>query len=187
MSAPIVPISKIGTPFQSPSWRYQATFCPERFGFAQYCSKPQSNSASLTRLVPNGLAPVEKYNLPIYIKQLRSKLTTKQYSQLTKVWNKHYFRTRDRKITFNVDIRRPGLLNWHTKKLESINDVFLKKLIKYCYNIEGDEYIADAIKFYKNKSNNMTVRWMNYSIYGGKTDKELAIQWNKPLKFIEAL
>jgi hypothetical protein len=187
MADPIVPMSKIGTPFQSPSWRYQATFCPERFGFEKYCSKIKANSSNLSRLLTMGLAPVEKYNLPIYLRQLQNSIAPDLYAQLTKVWNKHYRRNRDRKITFNVNPERAGLMNWHTVRLEKINDDFLKKLIKHCYNIEGNEHIAEAIKFYKNKNNNMTVKWLNYSIYGGKTDKELALQWRKPLRFIEAL
>ena len=183
----IVPASKIGTPFESPSWRWQATFCPERFGFAKFCSKPHPNAANLTRLISNGIVPVETYTIPIYIRQLASLLEPKLYKQLIKVWNKHYSRNRDRKITFNVSANRPGLLNWHIPRLAQLNDDFLKKLIKHCYNIEGNEYISDAIKFYKNKNNDITCKWINYSIYGGKTDKELAIQWQKPVKFIQAL
>jgi hypothetical protein len=109
------------------------------------------------------------------------------YSQAIKVWNKHYYSTRVRKATFNVNVNRPGLINWHIPKLKFINDEFLQRLIKHCYNIEGDEYISDAIKFVKNKHNDMNCKWINYSIYGGRTDKELAIQWHKPVKFIQAL
>jgi hypothetical protein len=187
MTLPVVPISKLGTPFQSPSWRWQATFCPERFGFEKYCSKITANASNLARLIPNGVAPVEKYQLPLYVKQLSSKLHPRLYKQLLKVWNKHYYKTRDKKITFNVSPNRVGLMNWNTVKLNSINDEFLVKLIKHCYNIEGNEYIADAIKFFKNKNNDITCRWLNYSIYGGKTDKEMAVQWKKPIKFIQAL
>src|ERR1035437_66076 len=101
MADPIVPMSKIGTAFQSPSWRYQLTFCPERFGFGAYCSKSTPNAANLTRLISNGVTPVDTYKLPIYISQLKNKLPTILYQQLTKVWNKHYRKTRDRKATFN--------------------------------------------------------------------------------------
>jgi hypothetical protein len=187
MLAPIVPLSKIGTPFQSPNWRYQATYCPERFGFGKYTSKLESSSGNLTRLIPNGVVPVEVYNLPLYIKQLSNQLSVEQYNQLLKVWNKHYFQTRNRKVTFNVNNDRPGLINWNASKIQHINDSFLQKLIRHCFNIEGNEYISEAIKFYKNKNNSTTVKWINYSIYGGKTDKELALQWRKPLRFIEAL
>lgn len=187
MSAPIIPISKLGTAFQSPSWRWQITFCPERFGFEKYCSRPASNAANLTRLIANGLTPVETFKLPLYLSQLRDELPSLLYAQLMKVWNKHWRRTRSRKATFNVNVNRTGLLNWNVARIGKINDPFLQKLIKHCYNIEGDEHISDAIKFFKNKQNDLTCKWMNYSIYGGKTDKELAIQWHKPIRFIEAL
>jgi hypothetical protein len=187
MSEPIVPCSKIGTPFQSPSWRYQATFCPERFGFASLCSKTKSNAGNLARLISNGIVPVEKYIIPLYIRQLQGKLEPGLYTQLIKVWNKFYCKNRHGKITFNVNETRPGLLNWNVRKISQLNDHFLQKLIKHCYNIEGDEYIKDAIKFYKNENNDVTCKWLNYSIYGGKTDKELALQWRKPVKFIEAI
>ena len=187
MSEPIVPSSKIGTPFQSPSWRYQATFCPERFGFAKFCSKPKPNAGNLTRLISNGIIPVEKYTIPLYVRQLKEKLAPDLYLQLTKVWDKYYNRNRHKKTTFNVNENRPGLLNWHVPKLKQLNDDFLQQLIKHCYNIEGNEYIRDAIKFYKNENNDITCKWLNYSIYGGKTDKELALQWQKPVKFIQAL
>jgi hypothetical protein len=186
MAASIVPMSKIGTPFQSPSWRYQATFCPERFGFGKLCSKPNANAGNLARLIPNGIRPVDTFKLPLYVSQLNSKLPKPLYQQLLKVWQKHYYKTRARKITFNVG-ERSGLLNWNVKKVETINDQFLIKLIKHCYNIQHNEYISDAIKFYKNENNNMTCKWLNYSIYGGLTDKELAIKWQKPIKFIEAI
>jgi hypothetical protein len=187
MSTPIVPLSKIGTPFQSPSWRYKAVFCPERFGFAKYCSKPGTNTGNLKRLIPNGLRPVDVYTLPLYIQQLRDRLPPALYNQLLKVWNKHYFKNRDRKITFNVNTARAGMLNWNIAKVHQINDTFLQKLILHCYNYNGNEHIAEALKFFKNTSNDTTVRWLNYSIYGGKTDEELARQWHKPKAFIEAL
>ena len=187
MPAPIVPLSKIGTPFQSPSWRYKATLCPERFGFAEYCSKIKANSGCLARLMSNGVTPVEKYILPIYITQLMNKLPKDLGEQLLKVWNKHYFKNRQRKVTFNVNENSGGLINWHSKKIEKLNDDFLKKLIRHCYHIQGDEYIAEAIKFRTNPNNDVSVRWMNYSFYGGRTDREIAIHWHKPVKFVQAL
>ena len=100
---PIVPASKVGTAFQSPAWRYKATFCPERFGFAKYCSRLSSNSGSMARLIVNGVRPVETYNVPQYINQLASELPSDLKSQLFKVWNKFYLRNRIRKLTFHVN------------------------------------------------------------------------------------
>jgi hypothetical protein len=187
MSAPIVPISKVGTPFQSPNWRYQATLNPEKFGFEKYCSKPdEANAGNLKRLIVNGVQPVDVYKLPVYIRQIEDQLTPELKQELVKVWNKHYFRRRERKVTFNVAGHR-GLLNWNVKGIKKINDDYFRRLIAHCFNIEGNEYISDAIKFYKNPGNVMNCKWMNYSIYGGKTDDELALQWHKPKAFIEAL
>ena len=184
---PIIPASKLGTPYQSPSWRYQLTFNPERFGFEKYCSRPSVNSSSLSRLIPNGIQPVALFDIPIYIRQLSDSLPSELYDQLIKVWCKRYFKTRSKKITFNVNIKKSGLINWNMSKLKTINDGYLQKLIRHCFNMEHDEYIAEAFKFYKNDHNNTTCKWINYSIYGGKSDKELAIQWKKPLRFIQAL
>ena len=141
----------------------------------------------MARLIVNGVRPVETYNVPQYINQLASELPSDLKSQLFKVWNKFYLRNRIRKLTFHVNPEHPGFLNWNVSKVKQINDEFLQKLILHCYNVEGNEYISEAIKFYKNENNNMSRKWINYSIYGGKTDKELAIQWQKPIKFIQAL
>ena len=187
MLLPSVPISKIGTPFQSPSWRYQATFNPEKFGFQSCLSKLEANSGCLSRLVKNGISPVATYNLPLYIRQLDNKLPKELYSELLSVWAKHYFKTRSKKVTFNINPQRSGIINWNCKKVKLLNDEFLQKVILHCFNIEGNEYVSNAIKFYKNKSNDLNCKWLKYSIYGGKSDRELALQWQKPVKFIEAI
>ena len=188
MVEPYVPSSKLGTPFQSPSWRWQAVSCPERFGFGSCCSKiDEPNSANLKRLITNGIRPVETFHLPVYLRQLNSRLPSPLYRHLLKVWQKHYFRNRIRKITFNTRINNSGLINWNLKKLNKINDEFFKRLIRYCYNVEGDEYIAAALLFFKNEAQRQNCKWLNYSIYSGMTDKELALSWKKPVKFIEAL
>jgi hypothetical protein len=185
MLLPIVPISKMGTQFQSPSWRYQLAFYPERFGFEKFCSQPGVNSGNLKRLISNGIVPVDSYDLPIYIKQLYNKLPALLYQQLIKVWDKRYFNNRVRKVTFNNN--RAGMINWNINKVKKINDDYVQKLIFHCYNYEANEYISEAIKFYKTKTNETNCKWLNYSIYGNKTDIELAKQWYKPVKFIEAL
>jgi len=130
---------------------------------------------------------VETFHLPLYLRQLSNQLPAPLYQHLLKVWKKHYFKNRIRKITFNTTINDAGLINWNLKKLNKINDEFFKRLIRYCYNVEGDEYVGSAIQFYKNESQAQNCKWIHYSIYSGMSDKEIAVSWRKPVKFIEAL
>ena len=189
MLTAIVPLSKIGTPFQSPSWRYQAIHSPERFGFSECLSKTKNpDSGHLSRLVPNGILPVNVYRQPIYMQQLNARLSLGLQQILARVWNKHFYRTNSSKLTFNnVGTKETGFISWNIPKLEKINDLQFVRIVKHCYNYEGDPYIGEALKFYKNPDNDISRKWINYSIYGGKTDKELALQWHKPIKFFEAL
>lgn len=188
MLTAIVPLSKIGTPFQSPNWRYQATHSPEKFGFSDFLSKPEPNAGHLTRLIPNGTTPVNVYYQPIYMRQLKSRLSPRLSYILDRIWDRQFQRTNSGKITFNnVNPKEHGFISWNMRKLATLNDDFFKRLVMHCYHYQPDQYIGDAIKFYKNPDNDVSIKWMNYSIYGGKTDTELATQWRKPVKFIQAL
>ena len=189
MLTALVPSSKVGTPFQTPDWRYQAVFSPEKFGLASCLSKTDNaNSGYLARMIPNGVHPVSVYYQPVYMKQLNKLLSPRLKQALERVWNKHYYRTNSGKLIFNnIVTKESPFISWNMKKLEQVNDPYFRKLVKHCYHYEADSYIGEALKFYKNPDNNISIKWLNYSLYGGKTDKELAIQWHKPVRFIEAV
>lgn len=68
-----------------------------------------------------------------------------------------------------------------------MNDEFLKRMVFHCFNYKYDQYIEEALRFFKDPSNSMNTKWFNYCFFGRMTDKELAINWNKSIGFIKAL
>lgn len=187
MTKTFVPASKLGTPFQSPSWRYQVIHYPERFGLGWISSKREVNSGHLSRLIPKGLAPASCYTLPSYFLELQQELPPHLAEQLVKVWNKHYFSNNQHKTTFSSATSNQVPLSLNVRAVKKLNDPFLQRLLLYCFNYQGDKYIEEAIKFYKDPGNSQNKDWINYSIYGGVDDKKLAKDWHKPVQFIEAL
>jgi hypothetical protein len=169
MLSAIVPASKVGTAFQSPNWRYQAAHSPSKFGFDSFLSKPNPNAGHLSRLIPNGIKPVQAYFQPIYMKQLKKELPYRLSRVLDQVWDSYFYRTNPSKLIFNnLNPKESGFICWNMAKLQNLNDAFFKRLVMHCYNYQGDTYINDALKFYKDPNNNVSIKWINYSIYGGK-------------------
>lgn len=183
----LVPASKIGTPFQSPGWRFQATYFPERFGFTDFCSKSTVEAGHLSRLITKGIEASATYKLPSFFSLLIKELPNHLVDVLIKVWNKHYFSSNSRKITFDSSVARTVPISWNLKKLKHLNDPFLVKLINHCFNFKYDKYINEAIQFVRDPYNSQNKKWLSYSIYAKIPDIELAKKWNKSPKFIEAL
>ncbi|CAK0744890.1 hypothetical protein CCP3SC5AM1_1260002 [Gammaproteobacteria bacterium] len=187
MTKNLVPTSKIGTPFQSPSWRYQAVTFPEKFGFNWLCSRNEVDAGHLNRLIPKGLRPSSCYTLPAYFSELVSTLPKHLSNILIKVWDKHYFQTHRHKANFSSTVSNSVPLSLNIKEVAKLNDEFLKQLIFHCFNYRYDKYIEEAIKFYKDPENRLNKDWFNYSIYCGMTDTELASKWHKTVNFVRAL
>jgi hypothetical protein len=188
MTKSLVPQSKLGTPYQSPSWRYLALYYPERFGLGWLTSKRIVDAAHLKRSINKGCRPSTVYSLPLYFQSIIGELAPHLQEVLLKTWNKHYFDQHPRKLSFSSNTSNSVPISWNIRNVEEyLNDDFLKRMVFHCFNYRFDHYIDEAIKFHKDPSNSMNVKWFNYCFFGKLTDKELAHNWNKSLGFVKAL
>lgn len=188
MTKSLVPQSKIGTPYQSPSWRYLALYYPEKFGLGWLTSKRVVDASHLKRCINKGCRPSVVYNLPLYFKALLPTLPAHLQEVLIKTWNKHFFEQQPRKLSFSSATSNGVPISWNIQDVDLyLNDAFLKRMVFHCFNYKHDKYIEEALRFYKDPSNSMNTKWFNYCFFGRLSDKELAINWNKPVGFIEAL
>lgn len=182
-----IPISKIGTAFQVPNWRYQALAHPEKFGLQEYCSKRNINSGHTKRMVSRGIAPSEVYQYPDFFRQMEKQLTAEQCKQLRKIWDKRYFKRQPRKITFGSNATNQIQISWNIEKVQHINDATFKKLVLHQFFNQYDQSIGEAIKIYLSPNNSEVIRHIHYACYYGMSDKEMAKKWNKPMNVIKYL
>lgn len=188
MTKSLVPQSKLGTAYQSPSWRYLALYYPEKFGLGWLTSKKIVDASYLKRSINKGCRPSSVYNLPVYFKSILSELPSHLQETLVKTWNKHYSNQHPRKLSFSSNTSNSVLVSWNINSVEKyLNDPFLKRMVFHCFNYKFDSYIDEAIRFYKDPSNSMNTKWFNYCFFGKLSDKELARNWRKSIGFIQAL
>lgn len=187
MTKTLVPICKIGTPFQTPSWRFQAIHYPEKFGFEWFCSRRAVDAGHLTRLIKKGLRPASVYTIPTYFKELLETVPPHLAEILLKVWNKHYFNEHRHKINFSANVAGSVPISWNMSRVRLLNDEFLKRMLYHLFNYRHDQHIEEALAFVRDKHNSMPKKWMNYAIYGKLTDAELAVMWQKSVGFVKAV
>ena len=187
MKKTLVPSSKLGTAFQSPSWRYQAIAHPEKFGFEWLCSRREVDAGHLTRLMPKGIPPASIYSLPVYFRSLLPTLPLPLAEVLIRVWDKHYFRDHKHKINFNSSITNNVPISLNMAKVKYLNDETLKALMYHLFNYKYNADIDEAVKFYRDPKNEMAKKWINYAVYGKLTDNELAKMWRKSPRFIKTV
>jgi hypothetical protein len=102
-----------------------------------------------------------------------------------RVWTKQYFSSNSKKVSFSETEKLPICLN--ISKILELNDPFLVRVLLHCYNFKYDSYVAEALAFFQSSENSQNKAWLHYAIYAGVQDKELAKNWKKPVKFIEAV
>lgn len=181
-----VPSRKLGTPFQRPSWRYDALRNPDNYGFRNFCSKVQDNSHFLYRLICKGIPYSVAYIIPHFIKDAFQYLPNHLYLQLVKVWEKEWKKENRLRIIF-TDITSYNLISWNIKKASKLNDKWFRKLIFHVYNIEYSASIELALNFYKDENYNQLKRFLGHEIFAGFTDKEIARKWNLPINGVTAI
>lgn len=173
-----VPHQKIGTPFQSPSWRYSAVRNPDKFNFKAYRSRKEDNASNLNRVVSKGL----DYHV-VSPPSLFSELSGNEALIANKLW--HIAVNRRLRVE-NVE-EYTNFVNWNAKTVEELHDVWLKKLVKHVFNLDYDLYVAAAIQMHINESYGQIKRFIGYQIFAGESDKKIAIKWKLPVKTIQAL
>ena len=172
-----IPSRKLGTPFQRPSWRYDAWRNPDNYGFRYFCSKVQDNSKFLYRLINKGISYQVEYKIPSFIRNTARVLPTHLHLQLVKIWEKEWKKQHKYRLSI-TDIGSYNLISWNIKKIEKLNDVWFKRLIKHIYNIDRSPAIELALNFYKNKDYAQLKRFIGHEIFAGFTDAEISKKWN---------
>lgn len=187
MKAARVPIQKIGTVFQRPSWRYDAMINPDKYGFRSLCTRKKETAGAYKRQLTKGIPFEVTYKIPPMFRQLMKELSFELSEQLTKVWNKHYKKTAKTKIRFQDLDSVDHFVSWNMAKVEKLNDLWLKKLVAHSFNKEYSDDIQFAISFHHNKELVESKRYLGYEIFSGSSDEEIAKKWNMSPKRIEAI
>lgn len=178
--------NRLGTPFQSPSWRYSALKNPLRFDLDCYCNKQENNSQWLVKLGnKEGLDWVCNRKFPTLFKKLR--LNLEQERELNRLVKKKARSTGGDIIIKKQDNYRPPN-GWNLKKVDNLKDVWLYRLVRYVYGGGADEPIAQALRLNQSVAYGLQMkRFMGYTMYAGLSDEEIAKKWKLQVKTIEAI
>lgn len=190
------PKLKIGTPFQRPSWRYEALQNPFKYSLGSLCTKkrlgdntsPLINGAGyMTRLVKKGVRFNVTYKLPSYLVTLTSKLPKKYSNKLQQVWDKDYKKSYPSKIYCEHSEATENYTCWNLSKVNKLNDVFLKRLIFHMYNYKYDEDIDFAMHFWLSPENTEIRKHMGCAAFAGVPSELQAKRWQIPIGKIAAI
>lgn len=182
-----IPVVKIGTPYQKPSWRFDCLSNPRKYGMESFCSKIVPNAGFMKRLVAKGVSRTSVYKLPNYVLALSKTLPPNLYFILERTWNKHYFKTHKRKITFSPGSKNDTPICWNQRKVEEINDAPLRELISHCFNFRHSTNVDYAIKLFSSADNSEIKRFLGYSFYANIPDKTIAKRWNLTLPLVKTI
>lgn len=180
---PSVPIKRVGTPFQSPSWRFDAIRNPDKFGFRSLCSRKKDSANCLNRLIDKGLS--YKVNTPY--PELFKKVDSRYTGILNNIFKKYLKRNQQQRLAILKLDQYENFVSWNSAKIEQLNDEWLKRLIKHVFSIEFDSHIQAAIQFHISDENYQIKRFIGYQIFAGESDKDIAKKWKIPVKQVEAV
>ena len=125
--------------------------------------------------------------VPEGIKILSRTLSPQLSAQLFKVWNKQWKKLGQPKLLIeNVD-QYDKIVSWNTHKIDRLNDVWFKKLVRHICNIEHSPEIDAAVRLHLSDDYEQIKRYIGHQIFAQMTDGEIAKQWNLPEKTITAL
>lgn len=180
---------KVGTPFQSPSWRFKASENPDKFGFRSLCSRPRSSAGHLKRFIPKGLEAHGVYEWPQFFENMSSGLEPKLQDCLKKIWNKNFKETIGGRVQYEVDYadEENQIISWHAGKIEEINDEWFKKLLRHRFGTKGDMAISNAIELMLKRDQQHISQCIGYYFFAGLTEAEIAKKFDLKLSVVRAL
>jgi hypothetical protein len=152
----LIPTHKVGTPFQSPSWRAEALFHPQRFGLQQLTSEAQRKRS----------CSVVSVSIPDELNELLYTLTTRHRRlYLSLVSN-------DSKV-----IPPSNYIGWNLHYVGKLNDVVFKAVIEHKSGYKYDADIAFALMLGTDERQGVMAKMLSYSIFLGKSDVTLFKEW----------
>lgn len=171
-----------------PNWRYEALLYPGKYKLTQYLSKVKDTGGCLKRYIGAGLLYELHENPPDEIALFLTQLPRDKANELRSLWKRSLKRNNVKKL--KVDFSESVLKNnpiWNLKKIEGLNDTFLRRAIKHVSNYEYDHYIGQAFSLFQSPEYEEIVKFIGYCLYAKISDKEVAKRWQLPIKTIEAL
>jgi len=171
-----------------PNWRFDLLKNPAKYKLQDFVHIPESGSACLNRFISKGLYFEINYKLPNYINEYASTLTEEETELLKQLWYQNFKRSKQRKITTDVDrVLLKDNPVWNLKLVNNIQDEYVKKLIKHISDYKYDEHIQYAIDLASSKEHQDIFRFIGYGIYANLSDKELASRWKISFRKVEAI
>lgn len=184
-----VPIIKVGTPYQRPSWRYDALLNPLKYGLSELLSRSEDsvNPGFAKRLINRGeVRPSSVFTIPDYFRRIQTKLPKNLADRLERVWTSHYYKTHKRKINFNLN-KNSIPFSWNHTKVKNFRDPYFQKLVLHFFNYEYHDDIEFAVRFWKSAENSEIKRYFGYSFYARLSDKTIAHRWNITIPQVKAI
>ncbi len=172
-----IPLAKIGSQFILPSWRYEALRRPQDYDLNSFLSNKKKPNPGYLKRLSKKLDYEVKYVLPASFHKFNDGLDDRLSLQLKKVWDKQFKKNNDCKIHFVNHNQCKKLPAWNMRKVEKLNDDWLKRLVKNTYNFEGDNNIEWAVQTYRDPINSEIVRFIGYAIFAGISDIDIAKRW----------
>ena len=182
-----VPTRRLGTPFQRPAWRYDALRNPDKYGFRSFCSRKVDNAGCLRRLIKKGLDHRVNFIVPAGVLQLSRNLPTRLSEKLFAVWKRQWRRSNQPKLAIERVDEYQNLVTWNARKMPSIPDPWLRKLVEHVNNVEFHVDIDAALKLHLNDEYAQIKRYIGHLIFAKQPDAEIAKEWNFSPGVITAL
>lgn len=178
------PIARVGNKFVKPNWRFDAMQNPARYQLQDFVRRPNAGSNCLRRYLSRGLSYEVNYVIPEDVRRYITQLSPENGKLLRHMWVRFFKRSKLKKIV--VEPPQQFLL-WNARMLANISDPFLRKALRHISSIEFDEAIAYAIDFSASPDTQEIFRFIGYCIYAKVSDEAIAIRWNIPVRYVEAL
>jgi len=182
-----VPVFKVGTKFSTPMWRFEALKNPQKYDLGNFCFTKPDFSGSLNRYAHLGLV-LQINELPPSIVEMTNDFPFDLKETLNTLHQKHLKKNKLKKGAFlGKDRHGKHTLVFNVRMLNKIKDVWLKKTFEHYYGVEGYPEIDYAIRFFHNQENEEQLKAIGVSIFAGYPEATLAIDWNMPLSYVQAL
>jgi hypothetical protein len=184
-----IPLSRLGTPFQRPGWRYDAAVRPSVYGLERFCSRLQDHASGLRRLIPRGLQARANDLRSASLDRLAATLPRPLAARLQQIWGRRRRRLTRRipRVVIPGTTQYRNLVIWHAGRLGGINDAWLVRLIRHLAGLDGDPAVAQALRLYLDPDQLQMRRFIGMMVFSGEPDRKIAKDWGLPVQVITAM
>jgi len=171
----VIHLSKVGSFYNFPDWRYQIYLDPGKAGLAQSCKKPRDGAGCLKRYMQ--YADIREgttinNSFPPRFQCVVNNLGEKNLALFYKFFHKKLKQENVGKISCSTFSKDHPV--WRIDKIDSLNDAYLKRLLYHATNYRYDSHIQFAVGFKLSKEHNHLFKAIGYHVYAGLADQEIA-------------